>query len=980
MIALLFAAVSLAAPFRDGCVLQRDRPVAVWGTAASGEEVRVRFAGQDVRTAADKDGKWKVTLSPMASSREGRILQANDVQIRDVLVGEVWLAAGQSNMAFALYSDGPRNCDRNAGLVAQLTRREGLRLARVPARKSDVPLADADVRWFKAVPENLFGGRAFSAVGFYFGKTLEEALDVPVGIVETSVGATSIDSWIPKDEFAAFAPSKRAGNEPQIYFNGMAAAVLPYTARGFIWYQGERNSDPIEWPQYTAKLHALLDGWRRVSGNPDLTMRFVQLAPWGRETVPETQCQQAQFVAEEPAAKMCVVNDVANLHDIHPNDKEPVGRRLAALALKHDYGWDIVADSPAVTGWRSADGKARLSVACAKRLYVCHPDWMYRTDTKRTSELGFELSGADGVWKPAEILNLRRTVTSRDPLTAQETSEFRGELEGGEIVLRADGVPSPVAVRYLFKRPWRGSVYNEAGLPMGAFRFALPTTGTVEFPAGPCRMSAADAPRKCFYVSNHDHLPQRPVVFPVEGATNLVIRGAGTRLVIDGDAVAFVFRNCKDVRLEGFDIDWTEPYCREAVITSLSSDETRFRMVDPYRPQGKCIVRMFRGDTREMVSGVGEVYLDGDAVPCGNGEWSLKHDFSKDGAGARVGDVLAFRPLGRPNPAIFAERATGLAVSNVTVRTAWGMAFLVQCSEDVSWSGGGVRPRQGHYASTHADATHFSNVGGMVRVENAHFEGMMDDAINVHSTCLGVEEVIGARSIRCRYRHGQAIGFDIFRAGDVLRFVRGDTLDRVGEAKVASVSRLSPREIVLTLAKPVPAGISAGDVIEDADLQCAAVFRGNTVTCNRARGALFTTPKKVVIEDNVFDRSTSSALLFSGDAGSWYESGACTDVTIRGNTFRNCMLATPEGGLSRAIIAFNPVVTRPEAAKGRYHSNIVIAHNRFETFEAPVLYATSVSGLVFRANAIVPNRDYPPRKERRRFIVENSDDVKVEEP
>ncbi len=256
----------------------------------------------------------------------------------------------------------------------------------------------------------------------------------------------------------------------------------------------------------------------------------------------------------------------------------------------------------------------------------------------------------------------------------------------------------------------------------------------------------------------------------------------------------------------------------------------------------------------------------------------------------------------------------------------------------------------------------------------------MDDAINVHSTCLGIEEVIGERSIRCRYRHDQAVGFDIFRAGDVLRFVRNGTLDRVGEAKVASVARMSPREIVLTLETSVPAGIGAGDVVEDADLQCAAVFRGNTVTCNRARGALFTTPKKVVIEDNVFDRSTSSALLFSGDAGSWYESGACADVAIRGNTFRNCMLATPEGGLSRAIIAFNPVVTRPETAKSRYHSNIIIERNRFETFEAPVLYATSVSGLVFRANAIIPNHDYPPRKDRRRFVVENSDDVKVEEP
>ena len=473
MISILLAAVAFASPFGDGCVLQRDRPVNVWGTAEPGEDVRVLFAGNEVSARTGADGRWIAVLPPMPACNEGRVLSANGAVIKDVLVGEVWLAAGQSNMAFSLYSGNPRSSDRNAGLVAQLTCRDNLRLARVQHRKANSPRVDGKLTWRKAVPDTLLKTGAFSAVGFYFGKTLEETLGVPVGVIETAVGATSIDSWIPKQEFAAFKPSKRPGNEPQIYYNGMVAQLVPYTFRGLIWYQGERNSDVIEYPQYATKLHAFLNGWRRVFGNPEMTMRLVQLAPWGRETVPQTQCQQARFVKEESATKMCVVNDVANLHDIHPNEKETVGRRLAALALKHDYGLDIVADSPEVSAWQADGDKARLKVTCAKRLHLYHPDWMYRGDAKRTVELGFELAGADGAWKPAEILNLKKTVTGRDSLTGKAVGEYRGEFEGTEIVLRADGVIAPVGVRYLFTSPWRGSVYNEAGLPMGAFSFGF---------------------------------------------------------------------------------------------------------------------------------------------------------------------------------------------------------------------------------------------------------------------------------------------------------------------------------------------------------------------------------------------------------------------------------------------------------------------------------------------------------------------------
>ena len=192
MIAILLAAATFASPFSDGCVLQRDRPVEIWGEAAPGEKVELQFGDVGAETRAGDDGRWRVSLPPMPASCRGRELKANSAVVRDVVVGEVWLASGQSNMAFAFNSSNPRNSERSSGLVGQLVCNANLRLAKVRPNASRVPLSKAEVVWRKATPEALLGGGSFSAVAFYYGKMLQEALSVPVGVIEMAVGATCL--------------------------------------------------------------------------------------------------------------------------------------------------------------------------------------------------------------------------------------------------------------------------------------------------------------------------------------------------------------------------------------------------------------------------------------------------------------------------------------------------------------------------------------------------------------------------------------------------------------------------------------------------------------------------------------------------------------------------------------------------------------------------------------------------------------------
>ena len=481
----------LASPFADGMVLQRRTAVNVWGFAAPGAQVSVAFAGQDVAGRADAEGRWRVKLAAMEACRTPGELVATcgekTIRVADVVVGEVWLVSGQSNMDCPLVGTSPRYRDRQGSLLAQMTHKPLIRFARANGSWKRDPQAKTQQRlvWKAFTPENLMTGQSCSAVAAYFALDLFSALDVPVGLLGAYIGGTNIDAWTPREGTASVPelkdvlgwtyydnsnwptnfntyPWKAPTQQPAVLWNGLLAPLAPYSAKGMIWYQGCHNHPDGEWQRYCAKMHALFNGWKEKFENPDLVIRFAQLG-----TGFGTLCQmQAKFEREEPAAAMAVICDVANKDDIHPNEKEAVGRRLAVHALKRDYGFgDIQDNSPTVVGVRREGTNVVVKCRDAKELYVYNADRSFKNN--------FELCGADGKWARATLVNLKESKDWRGKVVTPVGTLDRPD----EIVLTASGVAQPTKVRYWYAQPYYGAIYNEVNLPLGPFEAEVKGTG-----------------------------------------------------------------------------------------------------------------------------------------------------------------------------------------------------------------------------------------------------------------------------------------------------------------------------------------------------------------------------------------------------------------------------------------------------------------------------------------------------------------------
>ena len=488
-------------------VLQRERSVPVWGWGTPGETVTVEFAGQRKVAKIPASGKWRVDLDPLSACNVGRDLavqcvgegahaaSSERVSLSDVLVGEVWLCAGQSNCEVPLVGEQVHFRDEQGGMTAQLTRKPNIRyviasdgdIAPEECARSGKPLV-----WQKFLPENLGRGRSFSAIGTYFALQLYDALDIPIGIIGVYNGGTAIEPWIPRQAYAqnerfererdwrilgwdefyktggmkAILPEKcregqnRAQHQPKAIWNRQLAPLTPFAVRGLIWYQGCSNRC---WPERYCKLmHLLYDGWSAAFENPGMPIYFVQLASNEPDT-PLIWEQQAQFEREEPHAAMVVANDLGNVHDVHPVRKRPIGVRLAAHALKRDYGFDIQDNSPTLKSWTLAGNRFVLAFHDVKTWYAYNPDWSIQT--------GFEIAGSDGVFHPARIENMDGGATNAAPYRTS------GKIKGLELIVVSDEVRAPKFLRYLHQSPWRGILFNEVNLPLAAFRIEVQTAG-----------------------------------------------------------------------------------------------------------------------------------------------------------------------------------------------------------------------------------------------------------------------------------------------------------------------------------------------------------------------------------------------------------------------------------------------------------------------------------------------------------------------
>ncbi|HEX8524060.1 MAG TPA: sialate O-acetylesterase [Tepidisphaeraceae bacterium] len=446
------ADVKLPAIFSDHMVLQRGIKLPIWGTAEADEKVTVSIAGQKVSATADAQGKWRVTLEPISAAEPlaMKVSGKNTLTISDILIGEVWLCSGQSNMSFSVARA------QNAAEAIKAAEKPTIRLFTVGRAFKDEPQQELSGKWEICSPATV---KDFSAVAYFFGSELQQALKSPVGLIESGWGGTRAEAWIPRKAFddlhlpyepewtqqwlkptkpdpASSEPAReRPYQAPASLYNGMIAPLAGFPIRGALWYQGETNTAYPK--EYRDVLTALATSWRAAWNQGDFPFLIVQLPNFKSGTRDWVMMRESQAHAARqlPNAGLVVTIDKGNPHDIHPKDKQPVGHRLAALALKTTYGKDIPYTGPTL---KCADfGEDKIT------LTFDHTDGGLKS--KGNLE-GFEIAGADGKFEPASAM-----------------------IQGDQIILTEGKINSATAVRYAWANDPKCTLYNGAGFPAAPF-------------------------------------------------------------------------------------------------------------------------------------------------------------------------------------------------------------------------------------------------------------------------------------------------------------------------------------------------------------------------------------------------------------------------------------------------------------------------------------------------------------------------------
>lgn len=531
----------------------------------------------------------------------------------------------------------------------------------------------------------------------------------------------------------------------------------------------------------------------------------------------------------------------------------------------------------------------------------------------------------------------------------------------------------------------------------------------LRFPEGRYEFHEKGAAVREYYISNHDQTNPKKVGIALEDMKNLTLDGQGSEFVFHGRMLPVSLLRSENCLLKNFSIDFENPHIAQVKI--VENDPQDGIVFEPapwvdYRIAKDSIFEAygegwtmrhswgiaFDGDTKHLVYNTSDI-----GCPTkGASEVAPRRIHAPGWKDARLvpGTVVAMRGWGRPTPGIFLSHDVNTTIENVKVHYAEGMGLLAQLCENITLEKFGVclkgdaDPR---YFTTQADATHFSGCKGKIVSCNGLYEGMMDDAINVHGTYLKVVKRVDDRTLVGRYMHGRSWGFEWGCPGDEVQFIRSNTMELVGKQnKIISIRPYDKeqtegaREFLITFQEPVDQVINeqSGFGIENLTWTPEVLFSGNVIRNNRARGSLFSTPRKTIVENNLFDHTSGAAILLCGDCNGWFETGACRHVIIRKNRFVNAL--TNLFQFTNAVISIYPEIPDLKGQQQYFHGGpeggIVIEDNEFETFDAPILYAKSVDGLVFRNNTIKLNTEYKPfHPNRNRFWLERVTNVTIAE-
>lgn len=441
----------------DGMVLQRNKPISIWGWADPGEIVTVKLKHQTKRVVAASDGRWQLKLDAEQAGGPFQLLVEgkNTLLVNDVLIGEVWVCSGQSNMAFTVQRLA------NAEQEIAVANRPSIRHIKIPLTASGVPLNDISENsvWQAASPKTM---GLFTAVGYFYALELYEKLGVPIGLINSSWGGTMVETWISREALTSIPAFNQTvkitekvptnllnasvkNKYPSLSFNGMIHPLIPYTLAGVIWYQGESNVDRAY--QYRTAFPLMIKDWRKRWGQRDFPFYFVQLSSYkangGTSVIGSSwaELREAQTLTLSLSRTgQAITTDIGETNDIHPKNKQDVGKRLAAIALADTYHKKVIFSGPV---FRKLKIKGKEAVVLFKHVYS-------GLQTKPgTGELkGFEIAESDQQFKPAVA-----------------------RIEGNTVIVSAKGVDKPVAVRYSWADDaGQSNLFNKDGFPAGPFR------------------------------------------------------------------------------------------------------------------------------------------------------------------------------------------------------------------------------------------------------------------------------------------------------------------------------------------------------------------------------------------------------------------------------------------------------------------------------------------------------------------------------
>ncbi|KQM76602.1 sialate O-acetylesterase [Pedobacter sp. Leaf216] len=439
-------------------VLQREKPINIWGFASPDEKVAVVFAGQKKETVADKNGNWSVVLAPLKTAINPQTMTisgSNKIELTNILVGEVWVCSGQSNMEYAMrkLAKIPKPKNEKLGFpfdeVAK-AKNDQIRIFLVN-RKTLIKPDSLHKSWAMAQDSAL---RAFSAVGYFFAKEVQEKLGIPVGLISSAIPGSAIEPWISENAFALedYFENQKIGNDPGKFYSTMIEPLTQFKIRGFLWYQGETNCFLNEKINYAYKMKVLINSWRKAWKEKNLPFYYVQIAPFNysktkgkvpvdENTEPEFWEAQTQLL-RLPNTGMVSTNDLTDSNeDLHPTYKWEVGRRLALWALAETYNQKNDFSGPVYQSVSFKNGKAELN-------------FDYLKSASSGPITGFTIAGNDGKFVNADAV-----------------------IKDGKVVVSSKEVKTPVAVRYNWTENPTGNFYSN-GLPALPFRTDNPLTKT----------------------------------------------------------------------------------------------------------------------------------------------------------------------------------------------------------------------------------------------------------------------------------------------------------------------------------------------------------------------------------------------------------------------------------------------------------------------------------------------------------------------